>query len=258
MDKLCHMSGFHNCDILNEVTAKAKKGNKQVIIKLGDYNQSVKPYIAIQNKGGSGFVIRVLSFTHYYLDELPNELIHSLNNSRKDNLLQEDSLYLKEMEYIEGFPFWDYYEKQDSLGVITPKNLTKLIKETFSGLSVIHNAGYFHGDLGMSDNILLEGSYDRWKRAVIIDVEGGKIKTNQATIDDVLTLAYVIWSVLVGDISLTEDKHREIIGEGHDLFIQLVEDNMRQFKSYKKSLEILLWIFKSNPTPTANMVADIA
>lgn len=242
-------SRFEDCEILNEVTAKVFTGKTTYILKLSDYSTGIAPYLMIQNNGGSDFVVRVYQFEHLYLDELPKSLISSLEGTRKEYLLKNPSLYLQRMEYIQGFPFWEYVSSRETLGAISPKYLTKFIKESYSGLDAIHDAGYYHGDLGMPDNILLEGSYENWTRLVIIDVEGGKIKTKDDVDSDISTLGYMIWIVIVGNnIASTEDDHGDVIHSEHPMFIDFVKRNMRQFRKYNKYLDLLLWIFQQQPT----------
>lgn len=147
------------------------------------------------------------------------------------------------MEYIEGFPFWDYSTYRDKRGPISPRYLGKAIKESYFGLNAIHQAGYYHGDLGMPNNILLEGSYENWTRLVSIidDAEGGKIKTERDVDDDIRTLAYMIWSVIVGEkISTTEDGTGDVIHMLQPMFITLVKKNMKQFRTYEKYLDFVM------------------
>lgn len=161
-------------------------------------------------------------------------------------MMREPALYLSKMEYIQGFPFWDYYESRG----VTPFYLKKLFMETFAGLRDIHAAGFWHGDLGMPDNILLEGSYNNWTRAVIIDVEGGKIVPGEDHADrDVQSLAYMLWSIIVNeDISAAEDEQGDMIVQDHPLFLSLVDDSIREMPRDRVVLRTFRWIFSSHPT----------
>lgn len=248
MDELCDLMGFQTYDVLNNKAAKAFDGQKTVIIKITTYDSGVAPYIAVQNQGGSKFVPRLFEIVHCYHNDLPKQLIES-------NRLDDPSLYCVQMEYIEGFHIWEYYVKQDELGIITPNSVCKLIKQTFNGLRCIHNSGYSCGDSAIANNIILQGTYNDWNRAVITNIAGGKIDKYNA-INDILTLAHIIWSVIVGKISETKDNQGIPITWGNPLFIDLVKNNIAQYDEYKQYLDFLLWIFEK--PRTMNKVIECA
>lgn len=235
--------GIDDFKIINEVTAKVISNETVYIYKLVPYVNMIT-YLEIQNAGVSKHIARVYQIEHFYIEELDQKLIFDLTRGRKhleyDN---QKSLYLVKFEHINGIPYFDYYGNH-----ISVKFLYKLIKETFTGLQTIHNAGYYHGDLGMPDNIILEGTLDNWQRAVIIDIEGGKITNEKQIQSDIETLSYCIWQIIVGNIAETEAEDGNVITPEHPMFVDLVKNNINQFKQYRSYLELLLWIFLNKPT----------
>ena len=246
MDILLRSLGYNNFEIINEVTSKVVLNNTTYICKLIPF-LNILPYLEIQNQGGSIHIPRIYDMKHLYFGELNDKLSKILSSDRKSYYSKDISLYLVQFEYIKGVPYWsDKYRNQQ----ISTFNLNKLMFETFTCIDSIHNSGYYHGDLGMGSNIILEGTFDIWNRAVIVDVEGGKITDKKQIDNDIETLAYMIWQIIVDDISLVEDCDDNIITPKHPMFIDLVKDNIKRFDKYIEYLEILLLIFETKPTTT--------
>jgi serine/threonine protein kinase len=239
MDKLCVKYGYRNYEILNEVTAKVYDNNKDpYILKLVPENLILQV--------NSLYIPDIYKIECLKVNQLPNQLLKTLKAGRKnlEYLESGERLCLVLYEYINGFPFWEYFIHHDK---VTPQHINKLLKDTYKGLAAIHKAGYYHGDLGMPNNIILEGNIDSWKRAVIIDIEGGKIKNKQNTIYDVLTLAYVMWNIIVGaTISEAYDEKGNFIQQDHPMFLTLIENNI--IPGYEHPLCLLHTIFKLKPS----------
>jgi hypothetical protein len=93
---------------------------------------------------------------------------------------------------------------------------------------------------------MLEGTLDNWDRAIIINVEENKITSQDHIEEDIKTLAYMIWQIVVDDICIIKDE--DVITPGHPKFIKLVKYSIKKHKNYSKYLKLLLWIFKTKPT----------
>lgn len=146
---------------------------------------------------------------------------------------------------ISKISYFDYQIKKKKISL---PNLHKLIYQTFTCLKTIHDSGYYHGDLGDENSILLEGNLDNWTQAIIINIEGGKITSQDHIDQDVETLAYMIWQIIVDNICIIEDKNDDAITPGHPKFIKLVKYSRKKFKDYDQYLKLLLWIFKNKPS----------
>jgi hypothetical protein len=148
---------------------------------------------------------------------------------------------------ITKVPYFDYKIKKKQISL---PNLHKLIYGTFICLKNLHDTGYYHGELGDENSILLEGTLDDWNKAIIINDEINKITNQDQIEEDTQTLAYMIWQIIVGDICIIEDKNEEGITPGHPKFIKLVKYSIKKFSNYSKYLKLLLWIFKTKPIIT--------
>ena len=124
MDNLLKSLGYNNFEIINEVTGKIILNGLTYIIKLIT-DDNILPYLEIQNNGGSKYIPRMYELKHYYYEELNQEYSYG----RKGYYRNHESLYLVQFEYINGFPFWDYYDKQIPLNY-----LSKLIEETWKSV----------------------------------------------------------------------------------------------------------------------------
>lgn len=122
--------------------------------------------------------------------------------------------------------------------------------QTFTGVKNLHDSGYYHDDLGDQSSIMLEGTLDNWDRAVIVNNEENKITYRDQINQDIETLTYMIWQIIVGNICIIEDKNEDPITPGHPKFIKfikLVKYSAKKLDDYSKYLKVLLWIFKKKP-----------
>lgn len=249
MDILLKSLRYDNFEIVNEVTAKVIDDGTNYICKLVPSNV-ILPYLETQH---SLYTPMLYEVKHFYFKDLNKKLVNILRSGRKQYYTEHESIYLIKFEYIKGVPYFNYVIKNKQISI---DNLHKLMYNTFNGLKDIHDAGYYHGDLGMESNIILEGSLESWSRAVIVDIEGGKITNQNQIDDDIETLAYMIWQIIVDDISGIEDKNGDVITSDHPKFIKLVKNNIDRFTDYSKYLKLLLWIFKTKPS-TGNIIDRI-
>lgn len=252
MDLLLRSLNINDFEIINEITAKVREAGKISIFKLIPYS-SVTPYLKIQNKGGSSHIARIYKVEHFYIDELGETFVRQFVDGRKFFYAENKSLYLAQFEYIDGVQYSEYFYYN---GEIPLSYMSKLFIETFTGLNDIHSIGYYHGDLGSGENIILEGTINNWRRVVIIDIEGDKITNQQQIDDDIRTLAFMLWTILLDDIkvTLTYDTAGEIIHYKHPMFIDLVKSNFPKNEAYIRYMDALLWIFID--MPTINKILD--
>jgi len=146
---------------------------------------------------------------------------------------------------IDKISFFDYKINNKKISI---SNLNKLFFETFTSLKAIHDSGYYHGELGDENSRLLVGNLNYWSKVIIKINEKNKI-TNQSQLDDdIETLSYMIFQIIVdNNIYEIKDKNKEIITPGHEKFIKIVKCSIKKYSNYKKHLELLLWIFKIKP-----------
>lgn len=146
---------------------------------------------------------------------------------------------------ISKVSYFDYKIKNRKISII---NLNKLFLETFTCLKNMHDLGYYHGELGDEKSILLEGTLDNWSRVVITINKQNKITTQTEINNDIETLAYMLFLIIVdNNICEMEDKNEDVISPGHPKFIKLVKYSIKKHNNYKNQLKLLLWIFKTKP-----------
>jgi hypothetical protein len=142
--------------------------------------------------------------------------------------------------------FFDYFTNRNKLSL---QNLHKLIYQSYSSLQIIHDSGYYHGELGDCDSIILNGDLNNWHTVNIVGYDNNLIHDDKNFVnDDIQTLAYMIWQIIVGDMCYTKDKKGKIIHMEHTKFLYLVKKSSKQFNDYNTYLKLLLWIFETKPT----------
>jgi hypothetical protein len=169
-------------------------------------------------------------------------------------------------EYITpNLPFWIFYEnrKRGERYMISPDDLWRLMRDTYSALDVIHSSGFYHGDLGMPDNIILQGSISSsfnvtWTRALIIDLEGGKIKDRSHIDYDIWTLAMMMVHFIDGEnAGQIEDDEAGNVPENAEAYTKYVKSLIHKYAGYNKIFIVLIFILQhSENGPSAKDVLE--
>lgn len=163
-------------------------------------------------------------------------------------------------EYIENAhrssEFFDNVNNGINIGKYA---LRRLIRDTFSGLCIIHTSGYLHTDLGQFYNIITEGPTYDFGRALIIDIEGQTYTNIKQTTDEVWTLAMILWHFIDGESAGQYDEvtrqayNNNTTNENLLNYYNYVLEKSATYPEYSEEIQVLLYAL-SLERPTTNQV----